>query len=59
VAAPPALEELLARCLDKDRERRPATIAEVRAALEAIAASRPWTAADARAWWEAAKIQPC
>ncbi|HET6265268.1 MAG TPA: serine/threonine-protein kinase, partial [Usitatibacter sp.] len=56
VAAPPALEELLARCLDKDRERRPATIAEVRAALEAIAASHPWTAADARAWWVAVTI---
>jgi serine/threonine-protein kinase len=49
--APPALEALIARCLAKDRESRPASIDEVRAALEAIAREIPWTEADARAWW--------
>ena len=51
--APAALEELIARCLEKDRERRPAAIDEVRAALDRLAEGLPWTEADARAWWAA------
>ena len=50
---PEALEALVARCLAKDREARPATIAEVRAELEEIARRYPWTQAEARAWWAA------
>jgi serine/threonine-protein kinase len=49
--APAALEALIARCLEKDRELRPATIDEVRRTLEEIARGLPWTEADARAWW--------
>jgi serine/threonine-protein kinase len=49
--APEALEALLARCLAKDRELRPASIEEVRSALDVIAERVPWTEADARAWW--------
>lgn len=49
--APAALEALLARCLEKDRELRPATIDEVRRALDELAQGWPWTEADARAWW--------
>jgi serine/threonine-protein kinase len=49
--APAALEALIARCLEKDRDLRPATIDEVRRALEGIAEERPWTETDARAWW--------
>jgi serine/threonine-protein kinase len=51
--APAALEALIASCLQKDREWRPATIGEVRAVLDRLAESLPWTEADARAWWEA------
>lgn len=49
--APAALEVLIARCLEKDRELRPATIGEVRRALDEIAEGAPWTEADARTWW--------
>lgn len=50
--APPALEALIARCLAKDRGMRPASIDEVRSALDAIARHFPWSEADARAWWD-------
>ena len=60
IAAP--LDALVARCLAKDRERRPGGIDEVRAVLDALAARAPWTEADARAWWlaraDAAGIAP-
>jgi len=49
--APEALQALVARSLEKDRDMRPASIGEVRAALEEIARELPWTEADARAWW--------
>lgn len=50
--APPDLERLIASCLEKDRERRPASIDAVRAALDRLAESLPWTEAEARAWWD-------
>ena len=46
------LGPLIARCLAKDREARPASIAEVREVLERFAAQAPWSEAEARAWWE-------
>jgi serine/threonine-protein kinase len=46
------LGPLIARCLAKERELRPASIAEVREVLDRFAAEAPWTEADARAWWE-------
>jgi serine/threonine-protein kinase len=49
--APPALAELVERCLRKDREARPAGIEEVAAVLDAVARDLPWTEAEARAWW--------
>jgi serine/threonine-protein kinase len=51
-SAPAELVELVARCLEKDREARPARIEEVAAVLDALAARLAWTQADARAWWE-------
>jgi len=48
---PAALAALVARCLEKQREARPATIEDVDAVLEAVARDFPWTQADARAWW--------
>jgi tRNA A-37 threonylcarbamoyl transferase component Bud32 len=51
--APAALADLVARCLAKDREARPATMAEVAQVLEEVARAIPWGEAEARAWWEA------
>jgi len=50
---PPGLAALVARCLAKDRDDRPATIEAVRAALAALALEYPWSEDDARAWWQA------
>ena len=53
VQLPAELESLVARCLAKERDARPAGIDEVRAVLEEVARRLPWTEADARAWWAA------
>jgi serine/threonine-protein kinase len=50
---PDELEDLLARCLAKPREARPASIDEVDAVLARIAIAHPWREGEARAWWEA------
>ena len=49
---PDALADLVARCLAKDREARPASMEEVARVLEAVSREHPWGEADARAWWE-------
>jgi serine/threonine-protein kinase len=57
---PPALEELILRCLAKDPAARP-TAAELRLALRALPAYREWDDALAEAWWgafEAARSAP-
>jgi serine/threonine protein kinase len=47
------LERLLLRCLEKDPSRRPADARELLAELEKLGIDeRPWTQAEARAWWE-------
>jgi len=51
--APPQLQALLARCLAKDREARPATVGEVDKVLEDLAGRFPWREEEARAWWQA------
>lgn len=48
----PALEALVASCLAKDREQRPASAAEVAARLAALALPVSWTADAARRWWD-------
>ena len=48
---PAALDDLVARCLEKSPADRPAGVAEIVAVLDALDLP-PWTAANARAWWE-------
>ncbi len=45
------LDELVARCLAKDRAERPHDILVVLALLEALAVECPWTPRDAENWW--------
>lgn len=53
IDAPGPLERLVARCLAKDREARPADIDEVTATLDPLAREHPWSRQEARAWWQA------
>jgi len=55
---PPALEALIARCLAKSLQERPATATEVAAALDLLLLELPWTNGDARSWWEAHGGEP-
>jgi serine/threonine-protein kinase len=50
---PPEIDELIARCLAKSPEQRPASAAEVAAELDRLLVGLPWTNLQARAWWEA------
>jgi len=38
-------------CLEKRREDRPQSVAELRAMLDSCTDVVPWTAADADRWW--------
>ncbi|WP_171160660.1 serine/threonine-protein kinase [Usitatibacter palustris] len=49
---PAELEALIARSLSKDREARPASIAEFDHVLAELATRHPWSEEEARAWWE-------
>jgi serine/threonine protein kinase len=50
---PAALEQLIARCLAKSVDRRPASAAEIAAELDSMMVTLPWTNLQAREWWEA------
>jgi serine/threonine-protein kinase len=50
---PHLLEALLARCLSKNRDERPASIDEVASVLAEVARQFPWPEEDARLWWTA------
>jgi serine/threonine-protein kinase len=52
-AVPDELDRLIARCLAKSAEQRPASAAEVAAELDRLLVAAPWTNLQARAWWEA------
>ena len=45
------LDELITRCLAKDRRERPHDILVVLGLLEALAVEFPWTPRDAENWW--------
>ncbi|MBM4269016.1 MAG: serine/threonine protein kinase [Deltaproteobacteria bacterium] len=48
----PDLSELILRCLEKDREKRPADARELLHALRECTVVGTWSQADARSWWE-------
>jgi serine/threonine-protein kinase len=45
------LERIVLRCLEKDRERRPASAKELRELLGAITFPKPWSRVRAAEWW--------
>ena len=48
---PVQLDDLLQRCLAKDREERPRSADELIEALEALSRNERWTPRQARQWW--------
>jgi len=50
-AIPPDLDELVWRCLAKDKSRRPASVEELGIVLDQVLARSPWTPEEAAAWW--------
>ena len=49
---PPAFEELILACLEKDRARRPGTVRELATRLEATGLAAGWTPDRAQRWWD-------
>ncbi|MBL8517073.1 MAG: serine/threonine protein kinase [Betaproteobacteria bacterium] len=50
---PVELDDLLFRCLAKERDERPASIDIVQEALELLARNERWTPRQSRLWWQA------
>jgi serine/threonine protein kinase/CHASE1-domain containing sensor protein len=48
---PPALEEVIRRCLSFRREERPQSAEELDALLQECEAGAPWNLVEAREWW--------
>ena len=55
VGVPKRFDDLVARCLAKERADRPHDIVVVLALLEALAVEHPWTRKNAEACWQTAK----
>jgi serine/threonine-protein kinase len=49
---PVELDALIGRCLEKDPDRRPQSMAEVASALDAVLVYQPWTRSQIEAWWK-------
>jgi hypothetical protein len=52
VQLPGALDDVLLRCLAKQRDERPSSARELQSLLRECAASAPWSSDDARPFWE-------
>jgi serine/threonine protein kinase len=52
------MEQLLLQCLEKDRDRRPQSANELRAALLALEAAAEWTTEASTAWWKDFESKP-
>ena len=50
---PPALDELVARCLERDPDARPAGMRDVHRELVRLAGEFPWSTEEADRWWAA------
>jgi serine/threonine-protein kinase len=55
---PPALDELVARCLAKDPAARPQSVDELIAVFSAQLRETPWTQEQAARWWRDAGLGP-
>jgi serine/threonine-protein kinase len=55
---PAELDALIARCLAKSPEQRPASADEVAAGLDQLLVALPWTNLQARRWWQARDDRP-
>jgi len=55
---PDSLERIVMACLEKTREARPQSAAELSAMLDACTDVAPWTHADADAWWRLHRPAP-
>jgi serine/threonine protein kinase len=55
---PPALDELVDRCLSKEPADRPASAQDMLASVDSIAADYAWSEEDADRWWEQFHGQP-
>jgi serine/threonine-protein kinase len=49
---PPALDELIARCLEKDPAARPQRVEELIAVFSALLREHPWAQEVAARWWQ-------
>jgi len=49
---PPALENVVMHCLEKDPANRPQTTLELYEALDAVPLKKPWTPERAKVWWD-------
>ncbi|HEY6078998.1 MAG TPA: serine/threonine-protein kinase [Polyangiaceae bacterium] len=55
---PPAFDQLIADCLEKDPAKRPQTASELAERLADIQLDERWTKQQASSWWQATKLAP-
>jgi len=55
---PQSLERVVLACLEKNREERPQSAAELRAMLQGCADVEPWTEHQANRWWALHRPEP-